>query len=323
MHGFSFFGNQEQGEVISTQQLIREAGTWHYESPGEWQWHLLPSTVEIERVFRRVPKGKAAGLDSIPSDVLHNCPAEMAQLMQPLYMKALLTARQPLQWRGGVLFEAYKNSGPMWDTGNHRSLYISSFLGKSMHRLIRTKVQKEVQHFLHPLHCGSKQSTPILFPSLFVTEHLRRCRKTGKSAAIIFVDCQAAYYRLIRELAVGDIRLDRTIEALFVRFGLDSDDIADLKELVSTGGMLREAEVPEVICSTVRDFHLHTWAVTRFADGRKVCTSRAGSRPGASWADTLFAFIYAKILYKVHELLEGEGLNYQLPWDETAGPLAY
>ena len=86
--------------------------------------------------------------------------------------------------------------------------------------------------------------------------------------------------------------------------------------------MFREAEIPEQICSTVCDFHLHTWAITRFADGGKVCTSRAGSRPGASWADTLFAFIYAKILYRVHELLEGEGLNYQLPWDSTSGPFA-
>ena len=317
-----FFGDQEQGEVISTKQLISEAGQWSYPSPGEWQWRLLPSTIDIERVFRRVPKGKAAGLDAIPSDLLSNEPAAMAQLMQPLYMKALLTAHQPLQWRGGVLFEAYKNSGPTWDTGNHRSLYISSFLGKSLHRLMRTKVQKEVQTFLHPLHCGSKRHTPILFPSLFVAEHLRRCRRLGKSAAIIFVDCKAAYYRLIRELAVGDIRLDRTIEALFVRFGLDSEDIDDLRQLVTSGGMLREAEVPEVICSTVRDFHLHTWAVTRFADGQQVCTSRAGSRPGASWADTLFAFIYAKILYKVHELLEGEGLNHQLPWDEHSGPFA-
>ena len=317
-----FFGEQEQGEVITTKQFIQEAKEWSYQASDGWQWNLLPSTVEVERIFRRVPRGKAAGLDSIPSDLLANAPSDMARLVHPLYMKALLGGRQPIQWRGGILYESYKNAGPAHETGSHRSLYISSFLGKSLHKAVRAKVQKEVQTFLHPLHCGSKQQTPILFPSLFVTEHLRRCRRQGKSAAVLFVDCRAAYYRLIRELAVGDIRLDRTIEALFARFGLDGEDIAELQQLVQSGGMFREAEIPEQICSTVCDFHLHTWAITRFADGGKVCTSRAGSRPGASWADTLFAFIYAKILYRVHELLEGEGLNYQLPWDSTSGPFA-
>ncbi|CAE7905413.1 rngB [Symbiodinium microadriaticum] len=317
-----FFGEQERGEVITTKSFLKETACWTYDEVNEWSWDLLPTSLDIERVFRCTPKGKAAGLDGIPSDLLSQCAADMTQLVQPLYLKALVCGRQPIQWRGGCLYEAYKNAGPMSDTASHRSLYISSFLGKSLHKVLRGKIQNQVQSFLHPLHCGSKQGVPILFPSLFIAEHLRRCKQMRKCSAVLFVDCRAAYYRLIRELAVGDIRHDRTIEALFAKFNLDGEDIRELQELISTGGMLYEAEIPEQIRAAVRDFHLHTWAVTRFTSGERLCTSRAGSRPGASWADTIFAFIYAKILYKVHELLEGEGLNFHLPCDNSSGPFS-
>ena len=146
--------------------------------------------------------------------------------------------------------------------------------------------------------------------------------ESGPELCGTFVDCRAAYYRLIRELAIGDIRRDSTIEYLFHRFNLDGEDICELRDLVCNGGMLCAADIPDQIRAAVRDFHLHTWAVTRFTAGEQLCTSKAGSRPGASWADTIFSFICAKILYKVHELLEGEDLNFHLPWDESGGPFA-
>ncbi|CAE7857683.1 unnamed protein product, partial [Symbiodinium necroappetens] len=106
-----FFGEQEQGKVIPTDSLIQQAGEWQDRGDSEWSWELLPSTAEIEAVFRRTPKGKAGGIDAIPSDLLATSPGPLAQLLQPLYLKSLLAGRQPLQWRGGILYEAYKNSG--------------------------------------------------------------------------------------------------------------------------------------------------------------------------------------------------------------------
>ena len=184
-----FFGEQERGEVVTTTSFLNEAARWTYEEPNAWEWDLLPTSLEIERVFRCTPKGKAAGLDGIPSDLLSQCAVAMTQLVQPLYLKALVCGRQPIQWRGGCLYEAYKNAGPMSETASHRSLYISSFLGKSLHKVLRGKIQAQVQSFLHPLHCGSKQGVPILFPSLFIAEHLRRCQQMRKCSAVLFVDC--------------------------------------------------------------------------------------------------------------------------------------
>ena len=291
-----YFGDQEAGNLLTTRQFIRETVVSRDEVRDDWEWKYLPSIVEIEQVLRTTPKGKSAGLDGIPSDVLSASPSDFAGMIQPLYVKALVRGRQPIQWRGGVLFEAFKGSGAQCDTASHRSLYISSFVGKTLHRVMRTKVREQIDSFLHPLHCGSRPGMPVLFPSLFIVEHLRRCVQQGLSTAVIYVDTRAAYYRLVRQLATGDLTVDSCVEALFHRFGLDGDDVAELRDLILEGGMLQIAEIAGPIRAAVRDFHRDSWFTSRFTDGSVVCRSTAGSRPGASWADTIFAVIYARIL---------------------------
>ena len=314
-----FFGEQEAGRLLSTEDFIKAAALTEPKDRPLWDWGTLPSQHEIASVLRRVPKNKAAGLDHVPSDLLRACPSDFAGLLQPLFVKSLLLGRQPLQWRGGVLFEMYKQSGAQCETASHRSIYISSFIAKALHRVMRNKVAEETEAFLHPLHCGTRPGMPVLFPSLFVLEHLRKCQSRGLCAAIVYLDTKAAYYRLVRQLATGDLTVDQHVEELFRRFGLDSEDMTELRDLILSGGMLQAANIPDAIRAAVSDFHCDTWFTTRFTDGQTLCRSTAGSRPGASWADCVFAFIYARILFRVHEVLEGEGINFDLPLDEATG----
>ncbi|CAE7291897.1 unnamed protein product [Symbiodinium sp. CCMP2592] len=253
-----FFGEQEAGRIMGTQDFIEEASVGLGEESPDWDWHLLPSRLDIEKALRRLPKGKAAGLDQVPSDLLRVCPSGFAALLQPLYVKSLVLGRQPLQWRGGVLFEMFKQSGAQPEVANHRSIYISSFLAKTLHRVMRDKVKDETEAFLHPLHCGTRPGLPVLFPSLFVLEHLRKCQQTGLCSALLFVDTKAAYYRLVRQLATGDLRVGQKIEALFHRFGLDGSDIEALSELILSGGMFKAANIPDPIRAAAADFHRAT-----------------------------------------------------------------
>ncbi|CAE7374664.1 Pol [Symbiodinium sp. CCMP2592] len=314
-----FFGEQEAGTVVKTSAFIEDASAGTVEDSPAWDWQLLPNRLEIEAALRRLPKNKAAGLDQVPSDLLRVSPSCFAALLQPLFVKALVLGRQPLQWRGGVLFEMFKQSGSPAEVANHRSIYISSFIAKALHRVMRDKVKDETGAFLHPLHCGTRPGLPVLFPSLFVLEHLRKCQQRGLCAAMLFIDTKAAYYRLVRQLATGDLRVDKKVVELFFRFGLDGQDIEALSELILNGGMFKAADIPDPIRSAVADFHKATWFTTRYTDGHTLCHATAGSRPGASWADCVFAFIYARILYHVHEMMEGEGINFDLPLDESTG----
>ncbi|CAE7940187.1 unnamed protein product, partial [Symbiodinium sp. KB8] len=316
------FGKQEQGQALPIESFIREAASSCLDANVEWSIDMLPSYSDIEQVLRDMPRNKAAGLDNIPGEVLKAAPAAAARFLFPLFIKSMLLQRQPLQWRGGILYEALKRSGLQSSVENYRSLFVSSYVAKTYHRVVRNKTQSYCRDELHPMHLGSRRQAPVTFASLFVLSHMRWCHRTKISAAVLFLDTSAAYYRLVRELAVGDIRSDDTVVNLFRTFGLDEDDLRELLHTVQEGGMLAQAGAPDALRQVVKDLHLHTWFVSRFSDGTRVCSSLAGSRPGESWADLIYAYIYGRVLHKVHEYAVAEQLTHSVPYDSTAGIFA-
>ena len=233
----------------------------------------------------------------------------LAPILHALFTKSMLWAKQPTQFRGGVLYECYKNSGSSQDVANFRSLFVSSTVGKCYHRLVKNKVQNQTQCALHPLHCG-----PVLFPELHILSHHRQ----GLSYAILFLDTKSAYYSIARELAVGDICRDATVIEI-KRFNLGPEDLKELMSAVQAGGVMHEAGVPPALRQVVRDLHYETWFTTRFSDGARVCKTLKGSTPGESFADTIFAYIYSKLLCAMYECAAAEDLAFSLPHDPATG----
>ena len=253
-----------------------------------WQLAFLPSQAEILQ----------AGF------------SPLAPILHALFTKSMLWAKQPTQFRGGVLYECYKNSGSSQDVANFRSLFVSSTVGRCYHRLVKNKVQNQTQCALHLLHCG-----PVLFPELHILSHHRQ----GLSYAILFLDTKSAYYSIARELAVGDICRDATVIEIFKRFNLGPEDLKELMSAVQAGGVMHEAGVPPALRQVVRDLHYETWFTTRFSDGARVCKTLKGSTPGESFADTIFAYIYSKLLCAIYECAAAEDLAFSLPHDPATG----
>ena len=316
------FGKQEQGDVTDTVAFLKEARFSCFDDTVDWNADLLPSYADIEEVLRSIPRNKAAGLDNIPGEALKAAPPEAARVLFPLFLKSMLRQHQPVQWRGGILYEAFKRSGLQSSVENYRSLFVSNYMAKAYHRIVRNKTQLNSRDEMHPLHLGSRKQAPVTFPALFVLAHFRRSHKLRRCTAVLYLDTSAAYYRIVRELAMGDIRADQTVVMLFRRFGLDDDDLRELMSTVQEGGMLSQAGAPEALCQVVKDIHLNTWFVSRFSDGQRVCSSLAGSRPGESFADLIFAYVYGRVLHKIQEYAAAEHLTFQLPFDETSGIFA-
>ena len=220
------FGKQEQGQVETTSAfLARDHCRLVVDAELQWTPADLPSLAEIEAVIRLAPSKRAMGLDGIPSEILKAAPGPMASALQPLMTKSMLLLRQPLQWRGGLLYEAYKGAGQRSSPSSHRSLFVSSVVGKLYHKLTRRKIQGIVDSGLHEFHLGARRGQPVLYPAAYVLSFLRKARARGTSAAILFLDAEAAYYKICRELATGPIESDATAIAIFERFQIPPEDM--------------------------------------------------------------------------------------------------
>ena len=100
------FGQQEQGHIVATDQLIQQAAMPTPADEVVWQLDFLPCQAEVESILRAVPRGKAAGLDNISGEVLNAGFSPLAPILHALFTKAILWAKQPTQFRGGVLYES-------------------------------------------------------------------------------------------------------------------------------------------------------------------------------------------------------------------------
>ncbi|CAE7938289.1 X-element\ORF2, partial [Symbiodinium necroappetens] len=288
------FGDQECGEVMTVEQFLTadDKDLRCYDGP-QWSAAELPSLTDIESVLRRLPRGKAAGLDHLPSELLAAVPSSMAALIQPLFLKSLLLHQQPLQWRGGVLYAAWKQSGKLSDPASHRSLFVSSTMGKALHRVIRNQASTQIQGVLHDMHYGVKKGAPVTFGALYILSHIRHSYRTRCSMAVLFLDIRSAYYRILREASCGDIRSDLTVARILKKFGLTGEDAHETAVDPRGRGDERRWSQSGVMFS--------------------------GSRPGESWADALFSFLYARVLGKIAELADGEELLSYHHLEEAAG----
>ena len=279
----SHFGQQECGDTITTSDfLLTPHKPVAVDETLEWTTSMLPSLSELADAFRRAPYNKSAGLDGLPGELLKAAPGHLAKMTHALMAKSIMTLRQPLQWRGGILFAAWKQSGERSSMDSHRSLFVSSLLGKSLHRLVKDKVETQIATALHPLHMGSRKGAPVTFPAMYILSHLRATARKGHSAGVLFLDTRAAYYRVARELAVGQIANDIAVARVFKHFQLDPEEIHELLQVIHTGGVMAAAQLPAEVRHVAKDFHHRSWFTTSFGNGDHICVTHAGSRPGES-----------------------------------------
>ncbi|CAE7881565.1 unnamed protein product, partial [Symbiodinium sp. KB8] len=92
-----------------------------------------------------------------------------------------------------------------------------------------------------------------------------------------------------------------------------------MMSVIADGGTFADASIPSAIRHTAKDMHHFTWFVTPHTSGDNLCRTAAGSRPGESWADTVYSFIYGRVLNKIGELARGEEITPTHCRDSTFG----
>ena len=217
------------------------------------------------------------------------------------------------------MYAAWKGAGGTEDPANYRSLFVSSVLAKAYNKLIQQADEGERPDGATGNPPRAPPRAPIAFASMYLAAFFRGCHRLGHSYAVLFIDTKAAYYRVARQVATGPLERDEDVARLLAQFGLQLEGMHHLLEIVRQGGLMGEANMKPVVREACADFHRHTWFVSHCSSGDRVAVTQAGSRPGESWADAVFAFV-ARVLGTLAERLDGEGILSYAPVRGEAGP---
>ena len=312
----SFFAEQEDGIVATPLQLLQGSTSF---GGCELLWSDVPSLQQYEMSLRSAATGKAFFLDGIPGDLLHHGAKQLALHCYQLFLKQYLTATEPALFKGGRLTSLYKGRGDPALCTSHRSIFISSSLGKAHHKLIRQQLQPFFEDFAVPLQYGGRKRKSVAMASHSLQLFLADSRQRKLSTSVLFIDVKQAFYRLIRRHAL-DVDSDPAFAPrVFDTLNLGKDAYQDFLKCLDEQNALLEAEVPEHLRRLMTDSFEKTWFV--MSGSGRVTQTRQGSRPGDVYADMVFSFAAARLLRKVMSKLRSLGLAQEIFWDGVHHPI--
>eukprot|EP00438_Fugacium_kawagutii_P024263 Skav223124 [mRNA] locus=scaffold419:845478:860783:- [translate_table: standard] len=303
-----FFAEMEGGVRQSAQDIRDEwiqclTDTVHEIQDGDLA--DVPALVHLEQSMRRVSMRKAVGPDHIPGEICHLAPDAMAELYFPLLVKMVVFGMEPVEFKGGRLTMAWKRKGPQSECSSYRSLLVSSHPGKACHRALRDLYAPAFASALTGDQFGGRKGISVTLAMHVIRAHQRLARAANRSSAVIFLDLQEAFYRTLRELAVGSnpsSQLQSWIEGL----GLPPDAYEDLVRHLEGPPATALAGMTPITQRLARILHQNTWFFIAGQQDR-VATS-IGSRPGDCFADWVFSVLFSRVMQPLRSRLQHLGL---------------
>lgn len=243
----------EGGERVSLTQLHKDWASQLQQLSEQAQVlsiYDFPSLSVLEASCRRVKAGKADGPDAIPSELCKFYPVETAKMMHALMMKLVTHGHEPLLRKGGTVILIWKGKLSKDTCEAYRSILLSSTLGKVVHCTLRVHQRDIYEAYLHAQQLGGRCHVPVTLGAHQTRAFVRWHRDCGHPTAVLFVDLQETFYRVLRQLALpGSFDL----AMLAQRLGLGSD-ILHVQELCA----LDRAGMSVCAQRVVRALHTNT-----------------------------------------------------------------
>ena len=268
----------------------------------------LPTLCDLERAFARAQPGKAIGHDHLPPEICKSNAVSLARLSYTQMMKLAIHGHEALTHKGGKLVQAHKGKGPTDRCSSYRSLLISSHQGKILHRALRQKQTNLYERYLQRQQLGGRKQVPVNLGLHHLRAHMRVQNSRKSSCGILYLDLKEAFYRVLRPLTLESPWSDQEISTLAERLGLGPGVMAELHEHLRAPCAVAQAELPRHVRNHLTALHSDTWF---FVHGQAdVCRTTLGSRPGDCFADTVFGYLWARVLRQIEaQLVEHDILD--------------
>ena len=258
---------------------------------GLWSSHKpAPTLTDLELAFRRVAKGKATGPDHVPGELCHVAPEHCARVNYTALWKMLLFGHEALQYKGGLLVQAYKGSGEKTQCASYPSLWFQATLAKPS--IERWGAHR--QPCLNVFYKRNKLEGEGSYGVHLVRAFMRQARHQGRSCALIMLDPKEAFYRILRPLCMRGKLTDESLDKLMQRLQMPPNALHTLHQILQEPSALESAGMARWEQRSMRAVHsqTHFW-MRKQTD---VVQTTHGSRPGDPFADVIFSYVWAIVL---------------------------
>eukprot|EP00435_Cladocopium_sp_Y103_P015830 s1892_g3.t3 len=258
----AFFQEMEGGERMQKEQ---QRALWLDGLRGLQQERFLISANELPRLcdleasFRRINPTKATGPDHLHPAFFKAAPAAVARKTFCQLLKTLTHGQESLAHKGGFLHPLWKSKGPKHEPSSYRSILISSFLGKSLHRTLRDSQCSLFEAFLQQEQVGGRRHVPVTMGVHMGRAFLRSRVAAGACVGMVYLDLKEAFYRIVRQLTIGGDVSDSLLAKICARMGLPADSLADFHALLQQPEALVVANVPGHVRNAIRAIHADTF----------------------------------------------------------------
>jgi hypothetical protein len=198
---------------------------WNKVVPGQLV-HCVPTPIDLISQYRSSAKGKGFGEGRLCTDVFREFPEEMAHIQFPLILKSFVRVQPPLQWKGGMLCELFKNKGTPSVCGNYRDILLADDAGKSVAKLIRKRLLPHaVALSVSTQFGGGFNGGETAFANLYLRLLIDAAACQRTSCSIIFLDVVAAFAQMLRRIVFNVDAGDEAWLASLAAAGFGEEDI--------------------------------------------------------------------------------------------------
>ncbi len=225
------FASQLKGTPTSMQDLIEMDRTVGYiktltREQVESCIDTIPSYYILAHTFAHNAVNKAHGESRVPGTILRRFPMFLATLYDPIVAKCYTRLHTPIQWRGGMLDELYKNKGLSSDRANYRDIVLGDPIGKNAASGVRSQMLDMAKRLVGMSQFGSGfNGGETAFAHLYVRMFFEVAGTHQMSAAAVFIDVTTAFARLLRRIAFDDNSVDESWLRQLRATGFNEHDI--------------------------------------------------------------------------------------------------
>ena len=277
--------------------------------------NTLPSLSDIEAYILRSRKNKSPGIDGLPSELYSVSAPAFAKILWPLLAKMALRCGEPLRWKGGEVCTLPKSNAISHSVDKHRSILLADYASKLAHGVMRQKLLPFFEEFRQPMQAGGVPRLGTDMLNLYVQCFARHTRASSTSSAAMFVDIRQAFYSVCRPFLAKQKIHESDLVELFIHHGWSAASFQEFLDEIHKPTALQQAHISPHMEAQVSTALHATWFQLKGQPSTLTAT-QAGTRPGDSVADLLFAFMMTRFVKHINTVFTAAHLHseFQLQW---------